>query len=207
MKRMLLLALVCWLPSGCRETGFDASVRTAVERQMKTYPQSTLKDLYKNFFQDRFGPGHIIADTTGSGRYLREELASYSQIEGGAAEPTGWEGNFYRVNLSVVKSGEVPYDVYFDAFIRSVQGIRPPAVADWQKEWDRIESVIRSMRPDLPDYEADRKEIAERLERGDAVGHHSSRFEASYSPHYRIISKEIYEKEIAPLIFPLFPPE
>jgi hypothetical protein len=202
MKRILFLALVSWLPLGCRQTTTldEAAVRAAVDRQMQTYPQSTLKDLYKNFFQDKFGPGHIIADTAGAGAYLRAELEAYEQTAGQVAEPTGWEGNFYRVDLSVVKTGQVPYPVYFDAFIRSVQGIRPPTLVAWEKEWKRIEALIASMHLDLPDYEADKKEIAERLQNGEYTGHHSSRFEASYSPHYRIISKAIYEQEIAPLL-------
>jgi hypothetical protein len=206
MKRILFLALVSWLPVSCREAGFEKAVRTAVERQMQTYPQSTLKDLYKNFFQDKFGPGHIITDTAGAGQYLRSELAAYADTAGEAAEPTGWEGNFYRVNLSLVKTGQVPYTTYFDAFIRSVQGITPPTIAEWKKEWTRIEAVIRSLHLALPDYEADKKEIEDRLNRGEYTGHHSERFEAHYAPHYRIISKEIYEKEIAPILAAGFTP-
>ncbi|MDR1356371.1 MAG: hypothetical protein LBJ58_01730 [Tannerellaceae bacterium] len=203
MKRILFFALAACLSTGaCRNDGFEATVRTAVNRQLRAYPESTLKDLYKNFFQDKFGPGHIIADTAGAGQYLRSELLSYENIEGETAEPTGREGNFYRVNLSVLKTGQVPYEVYFDAFIRSVEGIQPPSVKEWEREWERIEAVIASMRLGLPDYEADRGEIAERFAQGEFAGHHSSRFEASYSPHYRIISKEIYEREIAPLLLP-----
>lgn len=179
---------------------FNEAVRNAVARQMKAYPKSTLKDLYKNFFQDKFGPGHIISDTTSAGNYLRRELASYSEIEGEIAEPTGWEGNFYRVNLSVIKEGKIPYQTYFDAFIRSVQGIQPVAVSDWQKEWRAIELIIRSMNLSLPGYADDRKEIEERLERGEYVGHHSKVFEETYSPHYRIISKQIFEKELQPML-------
>lgn len=179
---------------------FNEAVRNAVARQMKVYPKSTLKDLYKNFFQDKFGPGHIISDTTSAGNYLRRELASYSEIEGEIAEPTGWEGNFYRVNLSVIKEGKIPYQTYFDAFIRSVQGIQPVAVSDWKKEWQAIELIIRSMNLSLPGYADDRKEIEERLERGEYVGHHSKVFEETYSPHYRIISKQIFEKELQPML-------
>ena len=154
----------------------------------------------KNFFQDKFGPGHIISDTTAAGNYLRRELASYTECAGDVAEPTGWEGNFLRVNLSVIKNGRISYQTFFDAFVRSVNGIRPVTVAEWQKEWLRIESVIRSMGLSLPDYEADRKEIEERLDRGEYVGHHSQVFEESYSPHYRIISRQIFEKELQPLL-------
>jgi hypothetical protein len=164
------------------------------------YPASTLKDLYKHFFQDKFGPGHIIADTASAGSYLRAELEGLTESEGPVAEPTGWAGNFYRVNLSVIKNNQLSYEAYFDAFIRSVQGIVPPTVDEWQKEWARIEAVIRSMSLPLPAYEADRKEIDSLLARGVYVGHHSRQFEAHYAPHYRIISKEIYEKELLPLI-------
>lgn len=203
MKRNLLIAflsLLCLWASAAEKADFEKSVRTAVERQMQTYPKSTLKDLYKNFFQDKFGPGHIISDTTAAGNYLRREMASYSKTEGDIAEPTGWEGNFYRVNLSVIKNGQIPYQTFFDAFVRSVNGIRPVTVAEWQKEWNRIEAIIRSMNLTLPDYEADKQEIDNRLNRGEYVGHHSKVFEDSYMPHYRIISKDIFEQELQPLI-------
>lgn len=203
MKRNLLISffsLLCLWVSAAEKTDFDKAVRSAVERQMQGYPKSTLKDLYKNFFQDKFGPGHIVSDTTAAGNYLRREMASCTETEGEIAEPTGWEGNFYRVNLSVIKNGQIPYQTFFDAFIRSVNGIRPVTVAEWQKEWNRIEAIIRSMNLSLPDYENDRKEIDDRLERGEYVGHHSKAFEDSYSPHYRIISKEIFEQELQPLI-------
>lgn len=203
MKRYWLISLfslLCLWVSAAGKTDFETAVHKAVERQMQMYPRSTLKDLYKNFFQDKFGPGHIISDTTAAGNYLRREMASYTKTEGDIAEPTGWEGNFYRVNLSVIKNGQVPYQTFFDAFVRSVNGIRPVTVAEWQKEWNRIEAIIRSMNLSLPDYKSDKKEIDDRLERGEYVGHHSKVFEDSYSPHYRIISKDIFEQELQPLI-------
>lgn len=203
MKRSLLISffsLLCLWSSAAEKTDFEKAVRQAVERQMQTYPKSTLKDLYKNFFQDKFGPGHIISDTTAAANYLRREMASYTETEGDIAEPTGWEGNFYRVNLSVIKKGQIPYPVYFDAFIRSVNGIRPITVAEWQKEWNRIEAIIYSMNLSLPGYEEDKKEIGNRLDSGEYVGHHSKIFEDNYSPHYRIISKVIFEEELQPLI-------
>lgn len=195
-----LFSLLCLWVLAAGKAEFETAVRMAVERQMQTYPKSTLKDLYKNFFQDKLGPGHIISDTTAAGNYLRREMTSYTHTEGDIAEPTGWEGNFYRVNLSVIKNGQIPYQTFFDAFVRSVNGIRPVTVAEWQKEWNRIEAIIRSMNLSLPDYESDKKEIDDRLVRGEYVGHHSKVFEDNYSPHYRIISKDIFEQELQPLI-------
>ena len=197
---MTLFLLLCLSLSAAEKQDFDTVVRAAVSRQMQTYPKSTLKDLYKNFFQDKFGPGHIIGDTAAAGNYLRRELASYTECSGDIAEPTGWEGNFLRVNLSVIKTGQIPYNTFFDAFVRSVNGIQPVTVAEWKKEWLQIEAIIRSIELALPGYEADRKEIEERLDRGEYVGHHSKVFEETYSPHYRIVSKDIFEKELKPLL-------
>ena len=197
---LTLFFLFCLCLSATEKRDFEEAVRVAVSRQMQKYPKSTLKDLYKNFFQDKFGPGHIIGDTASAGNYLRRELASYTECTGDIAEPTGWEGNFLRVNLSVIKNGQIPYATFFDAFVRTVNGIRPVTVDQWQKEWLRIEAIVRSMDLALPGYEADRKEIEERLGRGEFVGHHSKVFEDSYSPHYRIVSKDIFEKELKPLL-------
>ena len=66
-----------------------------------------------------------------------------------------------------------------------MNSVRPITVVDWQKEWQRIESIIRSMELSLPDYDADCKEIEDRLDRGAYVGHHSKVFEylkRSYGP-------------------------
>lgn len=175
-------------------------IRQAVNRQMSTYPYSTLRDLYKNFFQDRFGPGHIITDSSSADRYLRSELASSSSFEGADYEPTGYDGRFIRVNLSVIADGRVPYDKFFDAFVRSVNGIQMPSIEQWQQEWSMIDSVIMTMGLELENEAADRAEIKALIDGGNYVMHHSESFSRHYSPHYRIIQREIFESEILPLI-------
>lgn len=185
---------------GCKNGSEKEAIRIAVERQMTVYPRSTLRDLYKNFFQDYFGPGHIIGDVAAAGRYLQSELRSSDTLTGAIYEPTGYQGNFYRVNLSVVKEGIVPYRTYFDAFVRSVNGIEPLPVKEWIKEWRTIESVIERMDLRLPHYEQDKQEIAGLLKAGKYVMHHSRDFVEAYDPHYRIIEKTVFEEEILPFI-------
>lgn len=182
------------------QNNFEEAVRQSVVRQMEQYPKSTLKDLYKSFFQDEFGPGHIVSDTTAAGNYLRRELASYDCTSGETAEPLGWKNNFYRVNLELIKTGKIPYEVYFDAFVRSVNSINPMPVTEWKKEWERIEKIIYTMNLNLPGYAVDKKEITDRLEKGEYVGHHSKAYEEAYEPHYRIMSREIYRDVILPLL-------
>lgn len=188
------------MPFFAQDNNFENTVRESVRHQMEKYPQSTLKDLYKHFFQDRYGPGHIINDTVAAGKYLLRELDSYTTITGEIAEPTGWQHNFYRVNLSVIKDKLIPYDVFLSAFVRSVSGIRPIPIEDWKQEWGEIEDIIKSMGLSLPDYEKDNEEIDAKLEKGNYVGHHSDIFNKAYSPHYRIVSSQIYEEELLPLL-------
>ena len=199
--RYILLAVAAVTLFACNKVNpTHEKIRQSVKRQLELYPESTLRDLYKNFFQDRFGPGHIIADNSAADRYLRYELNSAEGFEGLDYEPTGYEGHFYRVNLGVIADGRVPYDKYFDAFIRSVNGITPISIEEWSKEWNEIDSVIMTMGLDLENMAHDRAEIKALIEGGDYVMHHSQRFNDHYQPHYRIIERTIFESEILPLL-------
>ena len=197
---LLAVAAMVLLISCNRANPTHTKIRQSVERQLELYPESTLRDLYKNFFQDRFGPGHIIADNTAADRYLRYELNATEGFEGLDYEPTGYEGRFYRVNLGVIADGRVPYDKYFDAFVRSVNNIKPISIEQWRTEWHEIDSVIMSMRLQLENYSVDRAEIKALIDGGDYVMHHSQRFNDHYQPHYRIIERTIFENEILPLL-------
>jgi hypothetical protein len=183
-----------------KDNGFELAVRESVNRQMKKYPKSTLKDLYKSFFQDRFGPGHIISDTSSVKNYLFRELDSYSTVSGEMIEPTGWQHNFYRVNLGAVKNNLISQEILLDAFIRSANEAEPVTVEKWQKEWSQIEKIIKAMNLALPDYETDCRDIDNRLQKGNYAGHHSEIYNKTYNPHYRIISRKIFETEIRPLL-------
>ena len=199
MRSILIIVCLAVMMASCEDTR-DKQIREAVVNQLNVYPHSTLQDLYKNFFQDRFGPGHLIPDTAEADNYLRFELTSFDKATGPYYEPTGWEGCFYRVNLSVIRENLVPFDVFFDAFVQSANQIVPISIEQWKDEWLVIDAVIQTMNLTLPDYEKDRHEIIEMLEQGEYVMHHSSLFEQHYDPHYRIIEKVIFEKEIKPYL-------
>jgi hypothetical protein len=168
---------------------------------MSIYPESHLQDLYKNFFQDRFGPGHLIPDSTMAGEYLRNELHSYVQINNyPLVELIGWEGNFYRVSTDILKMEIIPYSVYLDAFVESANTTTETSTEEWKTEWNKILTVIEKMKLDIPDYEADKIKIQEHIDAGKSAMHHSKAFEEAYQPHYRIIKKEVYLKQIKPLL-------
>jgi hypothetical protein len=195
---ILLIAIEALGLTAYSQTPTEDLIRAAVERQITIYPNSTLRDIYKNFFQDRFGPGHIITDTAAATRYLSLELASCDSFQGPAYELTGYEGRFYRVNLSVIKNGTISYDRFFDAFIRSTHELEPVSPDKWRKEWKKIDDVIKSMNLSIENENEDRLEIDDLLKDGEFIMHHSNRFNELYKPHYRIIERKIFEQEILP---------
>ena len=193
------LFLILTKTADCCPSSVD-KIKVAVERQLRDYPKSTLQDLYKSFFQDRFGPGHLVSDTSAAGNYLRYELNNSENFHEIYYEPTGYENNYYRVNLSVLKENKISYQKYFDAFLRSVEKIDLDAISEWKEEWSRIEEVIISMNLDLENFEEDLEMIRSVLEQGKYAVHHSEIYNSEYHPHYRIIEKKIFEEEILPLI-------
>ena len=172
------------------------AVEHVVRQQMQAYPASLLQDIYKNFFQDYWGPEHMISDSVAVANYLQQELASFDDCypcSGADIEATGLKGNFYRVNLCVIKKEIIPFDVFLNAFIESANQTTPPPLSDWIDTWNEIVKTIDAMQLDLPNYEADKANISNILQSGQYAIHHSEQYTRQYEPHYRIIKKEIYE--------------
>ena len=195
----MVLCMVALLSCAQRveERCFEEKVSKALKLQMERYPQSTLLDIYKNFFQDKFGPGHLLTDTVAAGQYLRRELDSYDPDTLPERAPyvdtTGWEHRFVRVDLRVLKEGKVSYRDFFDAFVRSVQAAPAVSVEDWTEEWKRIVAILEKQQYPVtqhPDYVSDKDSIMVMLQKGEYVGHHSRIYVMSYSPHYRLIAVE-----------------
>lgn len=176
------------------------SIRKALKYQMENYPVSQYRDVYKNFMQDFFGPGHLLNDTAASGKYLRHEVSTTTKFEGPEYEPTGYKGNFYRVNLSLIKDGTIPYNIYFDTFVNSVQNITPPLPDYWKNIWQTIDNEINAMGFHFENEASDRAAILDQLNKDDFVVHHSDAYNENVNFHYRIISKDNFDKIIKPLI-------
>lgn len=197
-----VVVAVLLVPS-CGSSGgvFEQRVAESVALQISHYPDSRLVDVYKNFFHDKFGPGHMIADSAAAGAYLRRELQSVNgPSQDSRAEVTGWEGNFVRVDLVVLKDGVVDYSTFMEAFMESAQGVQMPSVEEWRVEWRKIERVIRRLYPQLPDLDKDSKFLDSLLAKGKYVVHHSEIYSQQYDPHYRLFRKEVYETRLQPLL-------
>ena len=172
---------------------FEKDVRESIDKQLNLFPESRLQDLYKNFFQDRFGPEHLISNTSVAENYLTHELSSYTKPYYPLMEEIGWEGNFYRISLDFIKMDAIPYQTFLDAFIESANSTHRTTIEEWEKEWNQILSIIEQIKLDLPDYESDKTNIRILLDSGNYAMHHSKVFEKLYHPHYRIIRRDIFD--------------
>lgn len=195
-KVIIAILLIC----SCLSIQAQTDVRQTLLRELGAYPDSQLADVYKNFFQDRFGPGHLLNDTTRAGAYLRSELAETTDFSGPLFELTGADGNFVRVNLSVIRDRLVTYPDFFEAFVKSVQSIEAPEPDEWREYWSTVDAQLAALGVTFPNEETDREMIANRLASGDFAVHHSDRYNAAYHFHYRIISLPIFTRDILPKI-------
>ena len=198
MKTKLIIFLIpVLLLAACSES---AKVRRSIDRQLATYPESTLQDVYKTFYQDRFGSGHMIADTASAREYLAWETAEAASdtIQNPYYEPTGVQGHYVRVYLRCVNEGLISEDELFDAFLRSAKQA-VSTTGSWEQEWN---SLLDELGPETV-AQLDKDSVLEELTLAAATDHavrHSNAYRQADHPHYRIVEKSIFEQELRPRI-------
>ena len=191
------------------------NIKGFVNSHIQTYPKSRLLDIYKSCFQDYMGAEHLVSDRARVKAYLDEELSSTSieSLMPWYYEPCGIDSNYYRLSIRTVKEGIVTEDMLLDAFIRSARStsgrLQPtgrknannrPSVESWRERWQKIIGTIDDMRLNLPHYGRDKQFIDSILSAGKYAISHSPDFREAYRPHYRIVERSIFEREIKPLI-------
>ncbi len=198
MKKQILLSLI--LTVSVSVSAQD--IAGFVSRQMEIYPQSRLLDIYKSCFQDYMGAEHLVNDRRRVEAYLDEEVKTtkHEDLLPWLYEPCGVEGNNVRVSIRTVKERIISADLLLDAFIRSANPDKHPSVKSWCDRWHEILDVIDAMNLDYPNYTADKLFIDSILSVGKYAISHSPEYRETYHPHYRIVERSIFDKEILPLI-------
>jgi hypothetical protein len=172
-------------------------LRHAIEHQLAVYPQSMLQDVYKAFYQEHFGPEHMITDTAAVRKYLDHELTVMGDERGALYyEPIGLEGNYVRVYLKAVKDNLITAQELLQAFLDSAAARQEPAV-EWAAKWNTIVEVIDAIKPGFGVSERD---LLHKASLENQAVHHSRAYNAAYHPHYRIIHRNIFELLLKPMI-------
>ena len=173
-----------------------------VNNQMQTYPKLRLLDIYKSCFQDYMGAEHLVSDRQSVKPYLDEELntTSLDDLMPWYYEPCGIDSSYYRVSIRVIKEGIITEDQLLDAFICSANSKVRPSVESWSERWHKIIGTIDQMKLDILNYQEDKQFIDSILSVGKYAISHSPEYREAYHPHYRIVERGIFEKEIQHLI-------
>ena len=193
---IIILFGVSLLLASCHQKEKAQTLEAALERQMDYYPESRLQDIYKTFYQDHFGPGHMITDTAMVRQYLYSELSGNDVSWLVYYEPTGREGRFVRVFLAAVVDSLISAEELLDAFIRSANEFQEPKT-EWATEWSEIVKTIRENEIYVDGFEEDEPKLTEAARNNQAI-HHSRAYKDAYNPHYRIVRRDIFEKELLP---------
>jgi hypothetical protein len=169
-----------------------------INNQMNTYPKSRLLDIYKSCFQDYMGAEHLVSDRQRVKAYLDEELntTSLDDLMPWYYEPCGIDSSYYRVSIRAIKEGLISEDQLLDAFIRSACSETRPSVESWSERWHKMIGTIDQMKLDLPNYQEDKQFIDSALSVGKYAISHSPDYREAYRPHYRIVERSIFEKEL-----------
>jgi uncharacterized UPF0160 family protein len=202
MKHQIFLSFFLFLSLISCNTTVEEKIKQSVLSQIDKYPNSTLQDIYKNFYQDFFGAEHAIPNKQAVEEYLIRELYDMQNINHDTiVEIIGWRHNFVRVPLSLVKCGKIPVDELFQAFVESVTKIDTETADNWITEWNSIVKILEEMNVDIEGFDSDKHEIAELLAENPKMAlHHSKIYNDSYHPHYRIVEKTIYENRLKKFI-------
>ena len=198
MRYFLIMICSMLLLAGCRP---QTDVRAEfVRAYLQKYPEATLVDIYKSSFQDVFGPAHILTDRDAVTKYIRHEMEHSESFEDEDYTPCGWQSNFLQVNLKVIADGRVPMDVFVYAFMASANGIDTTLTQAFVDDWQLIQQAVRTAAPQLEGFSEDSTLLANLLNEGKYVVHHSRKFNEHYHPHYRIIRRDLFEAKILPLL-------
>jgi hypothetical protein len=192
MDRFITFILLAIIVGSCTQP--VSKTEEFVNAEFATFPESRFVDVYKSFFQDAFGPGHIIADTAHAGIWVDEELKNDEWPDTIQWQATGIEHDYYRINLVLVKNGTIPRNTLLLAMLESATLARKPEISEFKKQVNELYEAVKKQRPLLPDLEKDKAAIDAQLDKGEVMMHHSEHYLQTYQRRYRIVHHSVFER-------------
>lgn len=167
MKKILFFAVVSIF--NFQFSIAHAQCAEALKQYAARYPMAEPTDLYKLVFQDLYGPGHLLTDSLAAMRYISSEVAQMSDTA-------------YPEYMRSIDDGPFPlyeYTLCDSAFVRVNLVLVKRGVISLP---ELVSAVMRSTEGMVtPDSKF--------------VMSHSAAFKAACDPHYRIVRRDIFERE------------
>jgi hypothetical protein len=176
------------------QSDFEMAVFGVLEAQLELYPLLSLRDVYKSFFQDAFGPGHLLCDQEKARADYKEELGAMRSRGRRTVEPCGMGVHFCRVPLDLVLDGILEEKRYFSSFLAGASEFSVIDLGVWKEKWCHILEALQLRRESICNFSVDSEYILKALEIGMCAMSHSGLYRELYDPHYRIFSLEQQQK-------------
>lgn len=211
MRRILVLILIIFFHSqikgqiGLSEDDYSNYIN-AIHSILKKYPDATLIDIYKYLFQSRFGPEHLVSDSLIAFNMLKdelnnEEIKSYKlKSDTLLVELLYPDKKYVRVDLSLVKDRVIPINLFFTAFLQSVEKHDSLQIERWKNDWNQIVQRLENENLKIKNFKEDKNKIENAFRQNRFVFSHSQIYKTHYKPHYRIINYKIFEKFLLPYL-------
>lgn len=168
----------------------QSKIKKLLLSEYRLHPEAQIRDYYKLFFQDAFGPAHILNNRISAENYLKSELTEASNFEEHDLQDIRCLNNYFRVNIKLIVNGKISFKKFLDLFIKSQKLDSRIAWDQWQIIWDQIEQTIISL--NIPFKKEDLLEMR-RISKTKEIISHSKIYKKNYHPHYRLIKKNLIE--------------
>ena len=146
----------------------------ALIQYAERYPKAEAQDLYKLVFQDLYGPGHLLTNADDARRYIGQEVEQMSD----SAYPQ------YIHHDTPIPFPLYEYTLCDSHFVRVNLVLVKQGIIGLE---ELVSAVMRSVEGlPTPDPRF--------------VMSHSAAFKKAYDPHYRIIRRDIFEREFKNVI-------
>lgn len=165
-------------------------------RQWRKTPEMTVQDACKWLFQATLGGEHAISDDAGPRQWLAGEWQEAGAPMPGEPEavPLRPDGSLLRVNIRPYRAAGGDQASLLHAFVQSARQFhadRSAFVAPWKLLGERLRKGSIG-RITLKDWQAlDARLRAE----GYPAVHHSDDYQKAYHPSYRVVLKEVWQRE------------
>lgn len=161
------------------------TIAELIKSEKELHPKAKPIDFYKLVFQAKYGPAHILNNKEHSYRYLFQELKITPNTSTEIQDISLENNDFIRVGLANVKDA----DKFFGILIQSAYGIEEFSKSVWLECWNKIKNQLT----DYGNFEAELNRIDDLLRQNKFIFHHSKDYTKYYQPHYRVVSKKLWE--------------
>lgn len=159
-------------------------MKNIILKHFNMYPKMQIIDFVKLIYQNEFGGGHLIKDSSVSLNYLKQEYNSVIQSENTSFYEDIGNG-IVRVNLSSLNKNNLSLERLNELFVLSANSHKGDLKA-FVNKLNMLEQMIKDK--ELPlNYKEYQDFINKYKELGYPMVSHSKQYKEYYCPAYRII--------------------